>query len=339
VVSAAGEAIAVQRRLKVSRLFPGAAGAALLAAFTSIASAQSTYPNRLIRIVVPTVAGGSTTMIARVVSDHLTKTWGQSAIVDNRPGGNTILGTEYVAKAAPDGYTLLIPSITHIVLPLITPTPYDPIKDFVAVTGLASQPYVLLLHPSVPAKNVKEFVALAKARPGQVDYSISGAASGGRLAAELLSMVAGVKLQMIPYKGGAQALTDLIGGQVQVSYQAPITVSHHIKSGRLRGIGLTSETRASVLPDVPTMAEAGYPGTEVNTWQALFAPAGTPKDIVDKLSAEVRKVLGSPDVTAKLAAQGVNAYPTTPEQFTNIMKTDSTKIAKVVKSAGIKLEN
>lgn len=303
------------------------------------ASAQSAYPNRVVRIVVPTVAGGSTTMIARLVADHFSRTWGHSAIVDNRPGGNTIVGTEYVAKAAPDGYTLLVPSITHIVLPLLTQTPYDPIKDFAAISGLASQPYVMLVHPSVPVKNAKAFVALAKARPGQVDYSISGAASGGRLAAELFSMVAGIKLQMIPYKGGAQALTDLIGGQVQLSYQAPITVTHHIKSGRLRGLGITSEQRSQVLPDIPTMAEAGYPGTEVNTWQAIFAPAGTPKEIVDKLSAEVRKVLGSPEVAAKLAGQGVNAYPSTPEQFTNIMKTDSAKIAKVVKAAGIRIEN
>jgi len=325
--------------MKPSKALLSMTGAAVLAAAVGNASAQSSYPNRVISIVVPTVAGGSTTMIARLVADHLTRAWGQSAIVDNRPGGNTILGTEYVAKAAPDGYTLLVPSITHIVLPLLTTTPYDPIKDFAAITGLASQPYVLLVHPSVPAKSVKEFVALAKARPGQVDYSISGAASGGRLAAELFSMVAGVKLQMIPYKGGAQALTDLIGGQVQVSYQAPITVNHHIRNGRLRGLGVTSETRTSVLPDVPTMAEAGYPGTEVNTWQALFAPAGTPKEIVDKLSGEVRKVLAAPEVVAKLAGQGVNAYPSTPEQFTNVMKADSAKIAKVVKDAGIKIEN
>jgi tripartite-type tricarboxylate transporter receptor subunit TctC len=314
-----------------------AAGA--LCGLAGNAHAQQGYPNRLIRIVVPTVAGGSTTLIARLVANHLTSAWGQSAIVDNRPGGNTIVGTEYVAKAAPDGYTLLVPSITHIVLPLLTATPYDPIKDFAPVSGLASQMYVMLLHPSVPAKTVKEFVALAKARPGQVDYSISGAASGGRLAAELFSMVAGVKLQLIPYKGGAQALTDLIGGQVQMSYQAPITVSHHIKNGRLRGIGVTSETRSQVLPEIPTMAEAGYPGTEVNTWQAIFAPAGTPKEIIDKLSAEVRKVLASPDVVAKLASQGVSAYPSTPERFAAIMKDDSAKIAKVVKAANIKIEN
>lgn len=317
-----------------------------LAVITAVAGvnnalAQTTYPNRLIRIVVPTVAGGSTTMIARLAADHLTKTWGQSAIVDNRPGGNTILGTEFVAKATPDGYTLLVPSITHIVLPLLTPTPYDPIRDFAPISGLASQPYVLLLHPSVPAKNVREFVALAKRRPGQVDYSISGAASGGRIAAELFSMVAGIRMQMIPYKGGAQALTDLIGGQVQASYQAPITVSHHIKSGRLRGIGITSETRASVLPDIPTMGEAGYPGSEMITWQAIFAPAGTPKDIVNKLNGEIRKVLGAADVAAKLAAQGVTANPTTPEQFTAFMKSESAKIGKVVKAAGIniKIEN
>lgn len=323
---------------KWSRVVSSGWMVAMFVATAPVAMAQSAYPNRLIRIVVPTVAGGSTTMIARLVADHLTKTWGQSAIVENRPGGNTVVGTEFVAKAAPDGYTLLVPSITHIVLPLITPTPYDPIKDFVPVSGLASQMYVMLLHPSVPAKNVKEFIALAKARPGQVDYSISGAASGGRLGAELFSMVAGVKFQMIPYKGGAQALTDLLGGQVQMSYQAPITVSHHLKAGRLRGIAVTGEERSHVLPDIPTMAEVGLRGAEVTSWQALFAPAATPREVVDKLSAEVRKVLASTEVVTRLSAQGVNAFASTPEQFTSFMKNDSAKIAKVVKAAGIRVD-
>ena len=310
-----------------------------LAACAGSATAQPAYPSKMIRIVVPTVAGGSTTMIARLVAQHFSTTWGQSAIVDNRPGGNTVVGTEYVAKSPPDGYTLLVPSITHIVLPLLTPTPYDPIKDFAPISGLASQMYVMLLHPSVPAKDVKQFVALAKARPGQVDYSISGAASGGRLAAELFSMVAGVKLQMIPYKGGAQALTDLIGGQVQMSMQAPITVTHHIKSGRLRGIAVTGEARSAVLPDIPTMAEAGLPGVETQTWQAIFAPAGTPKEVVEKLSAEVRRILALPEITARLAGQGVNPMPTTPDEFTALMRSDSAKIAKIIKAANIKIEN
>jgi len=309
------------------------------AAGTPHVEAQPTYPAKMIRIVVPTVAGGSTTMIARLVAQHFSTAWGQSAIVDNRPGGNTVVGTEYVAKSAPDGYTLLVPSITHIVLPLLTQTPYDPIKDFAPISGLASQMYVMLLHPSVPAKDVKQFIALAKARPGQVDYSISGAASGGRLAAELFSMVAAVKLQMIPYKGGAQALTDLIGGQVQMSMQAPITVTHHIKSGRLRGIAVTGEARSAVLPDIPTMAEAGLPGVETHTWQGILAPAGTPKEIVDKLSAEVRKILALPEITARLAGQGVNPLPTTPEQFTALMRADTAKIANVIKAANIKIEN
>lgn len=302
------------------------------------ACAQSAYPSRLIRIVVPTVAGGSTTMIARLVSEHLTKVWGQSAIVDNRPGGNTVVGTEYVARSAPDGYTLLVPSITHVVLPLIMSTPYDPIKSFIPISGLASQMYVMLVHPSVPAKSVKELIALAKARPGQIDYSISGAASGGRIGAELFSMAAGVKLQMIPYKGGAQAMSDLIGGQVQLSYQAPITSTPHLKSGRLRALGVTGEKRSQVLPDLPTMTEVGLKGAEMLSWQALFAPAGTPAEIVDKLSKEIQNVLASPEVTARLAAHGVDAYPSTPEQFLVIMKRDSTRIAQVVKAAGIRVE-
>ncbi len=316
-----------------------AAAVGAVLAMTGTAAAQQAYPNRMIRIVVPTVAGGSTTMIARLVAQHFTTAWGQSAIVDNRPGGNTIVGTEHVAKAVPDGYTLLVPSITHIVLPLLTNTPYDAIKDFAPVSGLASQMYVMLIHPSVPAKDVKAFVALAKARPGQVDYSISGAASGGRLAAELFSMVAGIKMQLIPYKGGAQAMSDLIGGQVQASYQAPITSTPHIKSGRLRAIAVTGDVRSAVLPDVPTMAEAGLPGVVVISWQGILAPAGTPKDIVEKLSAEVRKVLASPDVVAKLASQGVTAFPSTPDDFTAFLRADTAKIAKIVKTANIRIEN
>jgi tripartite-type tricarboxylate transporter receptor subunit TctC len=303
------------------------------------AAAQSAYPTRLIRIVVPTVAGGSTTMIARLVSEHFTKVWGQSVIVDNRPGGNTVVGTEYVARAAPDGYTLLVPSITHIVLPLITSTPYDPIKSFVPISGLASQMYVMLVHPSVPARSVKELIALAKARPGQIDYSISGAASGGRIGAELFSMAAGVRLQMIPYKGGAQAMADLIGGQVQLSYQAPITSMPHIESGRLRALGVTGPKRSRVLPDLPTMAEAGLKGAEMLSWQALFAPAATPPEVVSRLSQQVRALLGSPEVSARLASHGVDAYPTTPEEFLATMQADSARIARVVKAAGIRIEN
>lgn len=313
-----------------------AAGAMM--SLSGVAVAQSSYPGRLIRIVVPTVAGGSTTMIARLVADHLSKVWGQSAIVDNRPGGNTVVGTEYVARSAPDGYTLLVPSITHVVLPLITSTPYDPIRSFVPISGLASQMYVMLVHPSVPAKSVKELIALAKARPGQIDYSISGAASGGRIGAELFSMAAGVKLQMIPYKGGAQAMADLIGGQVQLSYQAPITSTPHLKSGRLRALGVTGEKRSQVLPDLPTMSEVGLKGAEMLSWQALFAPAGTPPEVVEKLSKEVRTFLVSPEVSTRLAGHGVDAYPSTPEQFLAIMKTDSTRISRVVKAAGIRVE-
>lgn len=313
-----------------------AAGAAM--SLSGVAAAQSPYPGRLIRIVVPTVAGGSTTMIARLVAEHLSKVWGQSAIVDNRPGGNTVVGTEYVARSAPDGHTLLVPSITHVVLPLIMPTPYDPIKSFVPISGLASQMYVMLVHPSVPAKSVNELIALAKARPGQIDYSISGAASGGRIGAELFSMAAGVKLQMIPYKGGAQAMADLIGGQVQLSYQAPITSTPHLRSGRLRALGVTGEKRSQVLPDLPTMAEVGLKGAEMLSWQALFAPAGTPAEIVDKLSKEIRSFLATPEVSARLAAHGVDAYPSTSEQFLAIMNTDSTRISRVVKAAGIRVE-
>ena len=313
--------------------------AGTLTAMPAVSAAQQVYPNRAIRIIVPTVAGGSTTTIARLVAQHFTATFAQPAIVDNRPGGNTVVGTDYVARAAPDGYTLLVPSITHIVLPLLTATPYDAIRDFAPVSSLASQMYVMVLHPSVPARNIREFVALAKPRPGQVDYSISGAASGGRLAAELFSMVSGVKMQMIPYKGGAQALIDLVGGQVQVSFQAPITVMAHIKSGRLRGVAVTGEARSQVLPQIPTMAEAGLSGVVIYTWQGMLAPAGTPREILDKLAGEIQKVLSLPETTARLDSQGVTPFPSTPDAFTALLKSDTAKIANIVKVANIKIEN
>ena len=310
----------------------------LLMAFVCPAGAQQAYPDKLIRIIVPTVAGGSTSTIARLIAQHFTASWGQQAIVENRPGGNTIVGTEWVAKSAPDGYTLLVPSITHVILPLLTPTPYDPIKDFAPISGLATQMYVMLLHPSVPANTLREFIALTKARPGQVDYSISGAASGGRMAAELFSMMAGVKMQLIAYKGGAQALIDLVGGQVQMSFQAPIVVIPHIKSGKLKAIAITGETRSSVLSQTPTFTEAGLPGFEVKSWQGILAPAGTPREVIDKLASEIGRILAMPDIAAKLASQGVTPFASTPDQFTALLKADTAKYARVIKTANIKLE-
>ncbi len=312
--------------------------AGMLMALATSGHAQQAYPAKLIRIIVPTVPGGSTTAIARLVAQKLTQSWGQQVIVENRAGGDTLIGTSLVAKSPPDGYTLLVPSITHVILPLLTPTPYDAIKDFAPVTSLASQMYVMLLHPSVPANTLLEFIALAKAKPGQLNYSASGAGSGPRMAVELFGMMTGVKLQLIAYKGGAQALTDLIGGQVQMSLQAPIVSIGHVKSGKLKAIAVTGESRSSALPQIPTAAEAGLPGFEFNSWQGLLAPAGTPNEVVAKLATETGKILAIPDIREKLASQGVSALASTPDQFSALLKADTAKFARIVKTANIKLE-
>jgi len=302
------------------------------------ATAQQAYPTKLIRIIVPTVAGGSTTAIARLVSQKLTESWGQQVLIENRAGGDTLIGTDWVAKSPPDGYTLLVSSITHVILPLLTSTPYDALRDFAPVTGLASQMYVLLLHPSVPANTLHEFIALAKARPGQLDYSASGAGSGPRMAVEQFSIMTGVKLQLISYKGGAQALTDLIGGQVHMSLQAPTASIAHIKSGKLKAIAVTGSTRSSGLPQIPTVAEAGVPGFEFNSWQGLLAPARTPSDVVAKLSTEIGRILAIPDIKEKLTSQGVGTFASTPDQFAALLKADMAKFAKIVKIANIRLQ-
>jgi len=311
----------------------------VLMAIAGAVAAQQAYPAKLIRIIVPTVPGGSTTAIARLVAQKLTESWGQQVIVENRAGGDTLIGTDMVAKSPPDGYTLLVPSITHVILPLLKPTPYDAIKDFAPVTSLASQMYVMLLHPTVPANTLQEFIALAKAKPGQLNYSASGAGSGPRMAVEQLSMMTGVKLQLIAYKGGAQALTDLIGGQVHMSLQAPIVSIGHIKSGKLKAIAVTGEHRSPALPQIPTAAEAGLPGFEFNSWQGLLAPAGTPDEVIAKLAAETGKILAIPDIREKLASQGVASFASTPDQFAALLKADTAKFARIIKAANIKLEN
>lgn len=311
----------------------------MLMVLAGSALAQQDYPSRSIHFIVPFPPGGSTDPSARLIGQKLAENWGQQVIVENRPGGNTVIGTEAAAKSAPDGYTILLLSTTQLGLPSLNPKlPYDINKDFVAVAAISSTPNVLVLHPSVPANNLQEFIALAKAKPGQLNYGTSGNGSAIHISTELFNMVAGTKLQHIPYKGSGLVVSDLIGGQIQLSFQTPVAIIVHVKSGRLRAIATSGETRFAALPDVPTFAEAGLPGYDYKGWFGVLAPAGTPKEIIGKLSAEITKVLRAPDIKEKLLRQGMDPLILTPDEVSALIKTDIAKYARIIKAANIKFE-
>ena len=313
---------------------------ALLMLLAGYVSAQQNFPSKPIRFIVPFPPGGSTDPLARLAGQRMAESWGQQVLIDNRPGGSTIIGTEAVAKAAPDGYTILLAGI-----PLVTGTslypniPYDAIRDFAPVTTIARSEYVLVLHPSVPANNLQEFIALAKSRPDQLDYGSSGTGGSLHLAGELFNVVAGVKMLHIPYKGSGPLVTDLIGGQVRLSFQTPIATIGHIRSGKLRPIAVTGKARLVALPQVPTFSEAGLPGFDVDIWFGIVAPTGTPKAIIDKMANEVGKGLATPETREKLASQGMDPFISTPEQTAALIRTDIAKYAKIIKTANIKGDN
>lgn len=311
----------------------------IVAVFTVPAVAQQAYPSKSIRLIAPYPAGGTFTVLGRLIGQKLTESWGQQVLLDNRPGGNTIIGTDALAKSAGDGYTLLLAGSTHVTLPnLYDKLPFDAINDFAAVATVVRQEVVLALHPSVPASNLQEFIALAKSKPGQLNYASGGSGTGTHLPAALLEMLAGVKMQHIPYKGGAPALTDLLGGQVQMSFLTPIVAIPHVKTGKVKAIAVSGESRLSALPDVPTFSEGGLRDFHATIWIGVLAPARTPKPIIDKLSAEINKILALPDVVEQLASLGVGPFISTPEQFAAMMKADLSRYAKVIETANIKLE-
>jgi len=308
-------------------------------ALAGLAAAQQVYPSRPIRIISPFAPGGGNDIMARLLGQKLSDALGQQVLVDNRPGGNTIIGTEALVKSAPDGYTILLVGSTHVINPHLLPTPYDAIRDFSPVATLAASELVLVVHPSLPANDLRELIALAKSKPGQLNYGSSGSGGTTHLAGEFFNMLAGVSTQHIPYKGSGLALNDLLAGQVQLSYQSPSAVVGHIKNGKLKAIAISGRTRASALPQVPTFAESGLPGLEVGIYYGVLAPAGTPRPIVDKLSTEMAKILATPDFKEKLASQGVDPFITTPEQFAALIRTDMAKYGRIIKAANIKLEN
>ena len=311
----------------------------LIMAFAGPVAAQQPYPGKPIRFISPNAPGGGTTLIARLVGDKLTESWGQQVIVDNRPGGNGIIGGQAAARSSPDGYTLLSMATTHLITPILVPAPYDAIRDFVPVGTLSGAETILVLHPSVQANTLQQFVALARSRPGQLNYATSGGGSATHLAAVLFENMTGVKMQHISYKGGGPAMTDLIGGQVQLAFNNPINVIAHIRNGRLKGIAISGEGRASVLPQVPTFAEAGLADFDMKQWWGVIGPAAMPKAIVDKLAAEFARILVMPDVVEKLAGMGMDPFISTPDQFAALMRKDTVMFERIIKSANIKIEN
>lgn len=310
----------------------------LLALVTAAASAQN-FPAKPIRIVVPLAAGGPGDVLTRAVAQKLTDNLGQQVVIDNRPGANTNIGNESVAKSAPDGYTLLSTASTLTINPaLYANLPYDAVKSFTPVSLIAWTPLVLVVHPSLPVKSVPELVALAKARPGQIYYGSAGSGSVLHLAGEMLNTMARIELVHVPYKGVTNAFSDLLGGQISLMFPgAPIALPQ-ARAGKLRALATTGEKRAPAAPELPTVAETGFPGYEVSVWYGLLAPAGTPAATVNRLNAEIVKVVQLPEIAERWATLGAEPLTNTPEQFAVFIKNDLAKWAKVVRDSGAKVD-
>lgn len=310
-----------------------------LAGVPAVAQAQA-YPTKPIRLIVTFAAGGGTDLAARAVAPKLAEALGQPVVVENRAGANGAVGAEATAKSPADGYTLMVGAAgTLAVAPhLNAKLPFDPFKDFAPVSLLATSAFVVSVNPSVKAQSIRELVALAKASPGSLTFGSSGTGGAPQLAGELFKSQAGVNLLHVPYKGLGPAITDLLGGQIQVVFADVGLVTAHLKAGRLRGLAITSATRSSMLPDLPTVSESGVPGYAAGTWYGVFAPAGTPGAIVARLSEEVRRALALPEVRAALVAQGVEAAGNSPEQYAAFLREEYAKWGRVIAEAGIRAE-
>ncbi len=309
----------------------------LLAGLPCLATAQK-YPHKPIRFIVPFGAGGPGDAIGRMTNRQLTESLGQPVVIDNRGGASTIIGTEITAKSPPDGHTILLISTTHAVNPnLFKKLPYDPIKDFAPVTLITSTPFMLCLHPSVAANSVAELISLARSKPGSLNYGSSGAGSSIHLTFEMLKSAANVQMTHVPYKGSGPAFIDLIGGQIQLLFSSTVSSMPLVKTGKVRGLAITSLKRASALPEIPTVAES-YPGFESSSWFGILVPANTPKPIIDRLMSDSRLALKSPEVNQALVSQGAEPGGLSPAEFGKYFQSEITKWAKVIKSAGIKLE-
>lgn len=315
--------------------------ASVLAGVAGLAGAQQTaqpYPNKTIKIIVATTPGGGIDNGARLLADKLREAWGQPVIVENRPGANSVIGFSAVAKAPADGYTLLFTSNAFVVVPLAMPKlPYDPAKDLVPVATLAYTPYVMVTTPSLPVNSVKEFVAYAKANPEKLNFG-GTVGAGSHIAGEVFMAMTGTRMQFIPYKGGAQVMVDLAGGQISAAWNSVNAAASQVKAGRIKALAVSGEQRYPTIPDVPTFAEAGLPDYRERAWLGLFAPGGTPKPIIDKLSAEMAKIVRLPAVRESFDAQGLIPLISSPEQFADMLKKESNALAPVLKASNFKLD-
>ena len=310
------------------------------AALASSADALSqTYPSKPVRVIVPLAAGGPTDVLARTISQNLGETWGQVMLIDNRPGANTNIGTAAVAKSPADGYTLLLTVNNLTINPSFYQNlPFDPLKDFSPISLFATSPLILVVHPSVAARSVKELIALAKARPGDLLFGSPGNGSAPHLAGELLNTLAGVKMVHVPYKGITGAVSDLIGGQLAVMFPGSPIALPQAKAGKLRALATTGSKRSPAVPDLPTIAEAALPKYEVSLWYGLLAPANTPQPIVQRLHAELTRIIALPTIRQQWAALGAEPVSTTPEQFAAFLKNDVVKWEKVIRDSGAKMD-
>lgn len=323
--------------LKVAAL--ASAAAAGFAPCASSSAENESYPTRPIRLIVPVPPGAAQDILARTVGQKLSENVGRTVVIDNRPGGNGMMGMELVAKAAPNGYTLLLTSNALSVLPsLYSKMTFDVFNDFAPLCLVAVVPNIFVVNPAVPAKSVKDLVALAKARPGQLNFAAATAGGSVRLAGELFKIMAGIDIVMIPYKGGGLALNDVVGGQVHMGFPDALAVMPHIKAGRLRALGVTTNKRLASLPDVPTIAEAGVPGYDMAGWYGILAPAGTSKTIRSKLNGEIVKLLRAPELLEKLSSQEAIVVASSEDGFVRYLRDEYEKWAKVIKQAGIKAE-
>lgn len=293
------------------------------------------YPTKPIRLIVPFAAGGGVDICARIVGQKMSESLGQSVIVENRPGGGTIVGADYVARSAPDGYTFLVTTNGHTILPSLFKLPFDPINDFEPVSMVVSFPYVLVVNPSVPAKSLPELIELAKEKPGSMNYGSAGVGTGPQLAMELLKTEAGINVVHVPYKGNGPVTAAVLAGEIQMMLDTMVGPLPSIRAGKLRALAITSAVRSPLLPDVPTFSEAGTPGYIFEGWNGIFAPAKTPKVIIGRVSEEIAKALAAPDVKQRFAELGYLASSDTPQHFSTVVSKQIEKNAKIIKDAGI----
>ena len=311
---------------------------AILLTFFSISSFAQNWPSKPLRYIVPFPPGAFNDTLGRTIATELSKTLGQPMVVDNRPGGNSIIGTEAAAKSAPDGYTLFGAALPFSVIQSLYKTPFDVTKDFAPITLAGISANLLVAHPSFPANSVKELIDYARRNPGRINYGSSGNGTSVHLSMELFKSMTKTYMLHIPYRGSAPVVTDLLAGQVDVMFDNVPNVIGHVRAGKMKALAVSTAQRSALAPDVPTVAEAGVPGYELAVWFGVLAPAGTPRDIIGRLNTEIVKVLNSPDIKDRFAKQGVEVRTSTPEQFSEFLKSEVARWAKVIKDAGIKAD-